>query len=646
MLVGVHLLFALHVWHWWERGTTLTPVEPSEAMEFSKTSIVNFGLVFFGLTILSTLLLGRFFCGWACHLVALQDGCRWLMLKVGLRPRALRSRALAWVPLLAAAYMFFWPLVYRLWIGDSLALRGVEWEREGFWDTFPGLTTALVTFAVCGFASVWFLGSKGFCTYACPYGALFGLADRLSPGRIRVTDACKGCGHCTATCTSNVAVGREVHEYGMVVDAGCMKCMDCVSVCPEEALYFGFGKPSLGAKPRAERRPPAARFGGLEEGVLVLGFALGYFAFRGLHQERGFLLALGVAGLQAYFLLLLVRLARRESVSFPGLVLAQEGCVRPIGWVLAGAVVLVSLFWIPRGIDVELARHRVVGAFSALHPVRERWFSEGGRELSAAERETLDAFVRDARRVEEGALIDTPESALHSAWAALFSGESREADERLAALEEGLPSSAEVALLAGHSARARGDLDSALASFQRSLRINPSLVPIHRLVAALQSELGRPLEALDSLDRAIQAVPKAGILDHDRGVLLASLGRAPEAMDAFESAFDKTPELFDARTKLATLAMGSGDPERALLALRGAIEVQPEAVEPRLHLAQLLLALGRTEEAAPHAELALARSPDSAAVLNLMGLLAQASGDDAGARAYFDRARAAASGAR
>ena len=73
----------------------------------------------------------------------------------------------------------------------------------------------------------------------------FGLADKFSPGKIRVTPACNQCGHCTATCTSNVLVHAEVKQYGMVVDPGCMKCMDCVSVCPNDALYFGFGKPSV-----------------------------------------------------------------------------------------------------------------------------------------------------------------------------------------------------------------------------------------------------------------------------------------------------------------------------------------------------------------------------------------------------------------
>src|SRR4030095_9260277 len=107
-----------------------------------------------------------------------------------------------------------------------------------FWETFPSVAVAIPFLFICGFMTVYFLGQKGFCTYACPYGGFFGLADKFSPGKIRVTDACNQCGHCTATCTSNVVVHAEVKQYGMVVDPGCMKCMDCVSVCPNDALYF------------------------------------------------------------------------------------------------------------------------------------------------------------------------------------------------------------------------------------------------------------------------------------------------------------------------------------------------------------------------------------------------------------------------
>ena len=42
----------------------------------------------------------------------------------------------------------------------------VHLTKQSFWETFPTWPVAVVTLAVCGFASVYFLGAKGFCTYA------------------------------------------------------------------------------------------------------------------------------------------------------------------------------------------------------------------------------------------------------------------------------------------------------------------------------------------------------------------------------------------------------------------------------------------------------------------------------------------------
>ena len=58
VLILVHLLAAIHIGHWLSTGSTVSPFEPSESMDFAKNSIVNTGLVFFAVTIASTLLWG------------------------------------------------------------------------------------------------------------------------------------------------------------------------------------------------------------------------------------------------------------------------------------------------------------------------------------------------------------------------------------------------------------------------------------------------------------------------------------------------------------------------------------------------------------------------------------------------------------
>jgi polyferredoxin len=101
VLIGVHVVIAVHIGQWMATGRTLSPLEPSESMQFSTQGLINAGLILFGLAIVSTAVLGRFFCGWACHVVALQDLSRWLLGKVGIRPKPVALGPLAAVPWLA-----------------------------------------------------------------------------------------------------------------------------------------------------------------------------------------------------------------------------------------------------------------------------------------------------------------------------------------------------------------------------------------------------------------------------------------------------------------------------------------------------------------------------------------------------------------
>jgi len=484
VLLVVHGAIAAHLVHWQATGRTLTPLEPSEAGETLTTGAINAGFVLLVLLLLSTLVLGRFFCGWACHVVAYQDACAWLLAKFGWKPRPIRSRLLVFVPLLAAFEMFALPSLQRFFAGHGFPALSWHLTTDSFWQRFPGPWIALTTLLVAGLALVWFFGAKGFCTYGCPYGALFGVADRLAPGRIRVTDACEGCGHCTAVCTSNVRVHQEVREHGMVVDTGCMKCLDCVSVCPKGALYFGFGALPK-ASQRAERRHD---FGWGEELALALVFVLAIYAFRGLYGAVPLLLAIGLALLAAGSAVALARLVRRRELAWQHVVLKRAGRLTRGGW-LACALLPGLLAFTGHSAFVQWqARegNRALSEAAALERGSDAW------------REAVERAARHLGAASTAGLVPSAELENKLGQVLVARGALAEAEAHLARAAELQPTNVSARLFLAHLLSGRGALAEACAR----LREVHALAPADRELAASAAELARRAPA----DPAVRAL--------------------------------------------------------------------------------------------------------------------------------------------
>ena len=610
VLIAVHLLIAAHITHWLVAGRTVTPVEPSEAMAFSKGGMINAGLIFFAATIVLTAVFGRFFCGWACHLVALQDLSRWLLEKLGRKPKPLRSRLLRWVPAVAFTYMFLWPLAYRLWIGDSFGHFDTELTTSEFWATFPGWIVGGLTFLICGYAVVYFLGAKGFCTYACPYGAVFVAAERLAPLRIRVTDACKGCAHCTAVCTSNVRVHEEVRAWGMVVDSGCMKCMDCVSVCPNEALYYGAGPIPLAALPRAEKPDRKYPLTLAEEVFLALAFAAGFFSFRGLYGSVPFLMALGLAGVLAYGALLTLQLAIRPHLALKSLRLKRRGTLLPGGYAFLAAMAAVYAFWAH---SATVRGSSFVGerAYFATESLRAATLDVGERRLpalTAEDRRTVQRAIRHLQRVEGWGLVPTSGNAARLAWLHLLAGSSAElqsaADRALRRSE----SVAEMHQILARDAWSRSDIDAAVAGFERALAERPHPV-LYLNLGLVLAQSGRLERAGQVFERGLADTPESPLLSYNAALVRALRGDAEGAIALFEATLVLDPENLPARENLAGVLASVGRYEESAAQYRLALRQNPSDPETHLLLGRVLAASGQREEARAAAEEALRLAP-------------------------------------
>ena len=522
-LILLNLFMIAHFIQWRMTGKTVSPIEPSETMHTLQKGFVNAGFIFFTLAILATLVLGRFVCGWGCHILALQDLCGWMLKKMGLTPKPFRSRLLVYVPLIAALYMFVWPTAYRFFARAASEPLFPKFTNHlvtsNFWETFPPLAVAIPFLFVCGFMTVYFLGQKGFCTYACPYGGFFGLADKVAPLRIRVTDACNQCGHCTETCTSNVMVHAEVKHYKAVVDPGCMKCMDCISVCPNDALYLGFGKPAV-AIPKSKAIPPNFSLTWPEE-ILGAAIFLGSFlAARAVYGLVPFLMALGYAAVTTFLALKAWRLIKANEVFFHRFRLKVAGKLQMIGWIFLGFAILWLGFtlhsaWIryhEREGDEAFQHLQIPDELALAQANPDPWLSPADRQTVAKGRKHLETALNTGLFVNAEALPKL-------AWFEYLAGNVERSIDLL-----------------GQAADRQKGQTKALSLYYRG---------------TIQNRLGQYDQALTSLDDALAQRDDLILARQEKGETLWQLGRKEEAVATWSIAVERNPQLALAGNQLA-----------------------------------------------------------------------------------------------
>jgi len=580
-LIFLNLLMVAHIIQWRIMGRTVSPIEPSETMHTLQRGAINAGFIFFSLAILATLIFGRFVCGWGCHILALQDFCAWILKKIGLTPKPFRSRLLIYVPLIAALYMFVWPTAYRFFSSSDPGPLVPKFTNhlvtDNFWETFPSVAVAIPFLFICGFLTVYFLGQKGFCTYACPYGGFFGLADKLSPWKIRVTDACNQCGHCTATCTSNVLVHAEVKAYKMVVDPGCMKCMDCISVCPNDALYFGFGKPTVAvSKSSAIQRNYSLTWP--EELLGTVVFLGSFLAVRSVYGLVPFLMALGCAAVTTFLFLKTWRLLKANEVFFHRFNLKTSGRIQKAGW----GFLAFSILWVCLNAHSGWIRyHEYEGdsAFQRLQIPDELALAQANPDpwLTPLDRETILEGKKHFQAASNFGLFINGDALSKLAWFEYLSGDAEQS----------------VALLSQAAAHQKGQA-SALSLYYRGTILN---------------RLGRYEQARTSLDEALAQREDLILARQEKGESLWQLGRKEEAISVWRYAVLLNARLALASNQLAGAERSLGRFEEAIAHEKQADQFTPN--DPLYHwmIGLRLKNLGMNELAEKHFQRAIQLDP-------------------------------------
>ena len=80
-----------------------------------------------------------------------------------------------------------------------------------------------------------FIAHRFWCRYLCPLGAMLGLGARLSLVQRKVNDQCISCGICEKDCPTGTI---EAHNGFRSDPSECTMCMDCLSSCKVSAITF------------------------------------------------------------------------------------------------------------------------------------------------------------------------------------------------------------------------------------------------------------------------------------------------------------------------------------------------------------------------------------------------------------------------
>ena len=182
------------------------------------------GVVWFGGVVILTYLFGRIWCGWVCHLGALQEFIyrkNSLTFLTGSRAQ----RVLRWI-----RYVFFFALVGQLLVTRTNLFKEIDPFKVAFNFISP-YPVGWVLLGLLLVTSVFIY--RPFCRGVCPVGLVLGLVAKL-PGALslRTNDACNSCRRCEKTCASQAIDGTTVSA------SDCIMCGNCLDTCPRKGYDF------------------------------------------------------------------------------------------------------------------------------------------------------------------------------------------------------------------------------------------------------------------------------------------------------------------------------------------------------------------------------------------------------------------------
>ncbi|MDY6802577.1 MAG: tetratricopeptide repeat protein [Cyanobacteriota bacterium] len=189
-----------------------------------------------------------------------------------------------------------------------------------------------------------------------------------------------------------------------------------------------------------------------------------------------------------------------------------------------------------------------------------------------------------------------------------------EIDEAIASYQKAIardPSSIEIYHNLADLFRKKGSYQDALKVYQQALQFNPETLDLYHKAAEIFMEKGDLDKAIAIYEKSIEIEPDVSWSYNNLGDALAKQEKWEKAIDAYRKAIELKPDFFWSYHNLAEALFKLEKWQESIAAYREAIRLNPDVVSSYENLAAALIKKEKWEEAAESYRRAIALKPDA-----------------------------------
>ncbi len=203
--------------------------------------IVAGSLIIFAALFVSSLFLGRAFCGWVCPAGATQELCAKIRNKNFKKGKRNWIKYAIWVP---------WISIIIIMFIQAGTIRAIDPLYQTYYGiSITGFESAIMFLIIAGlFAGIALAaGKRGACHTICWMAPFMIIGRKLRNSvnwpalQLKADNSkCVNCKVCTRNCSMSLDVNAMVQKQSME-NSECILCGNCVDICPKGAIKYSFG---------------------------------------------------------------------------------------------------------------------------------------------------------------------------------------------------------------------------------------------------------------------------------------------------------------------------------------------------------------------------------------------------------------------